>query len=223
VSGFSEKARTYFRDRAIFPSAVALAGVREEDGALVFPYLAEDGTPFGRRRSLNGGPAKVMQPRGWPLAPWWPAGRPDTAPWVLVCEGESDALAAMSALRAAATSDVPYLRRAADTLGLGALPVVAVPGCGFPAAGLAEALSAVGCIEARLAFDADQAGQAYTDRAAVELVKAGVRPFRVCVRDGSDIAADAAHADDRGDWIANVLADADPLTGVALHLAKEAA
>jgi hypothetical protein len=208
---FSEKASAYFRERAIYPATVAKAGVREQAGAIVFPYLAEDGASFERRRSLDGGPAKVMQPRGWPLAPWWPAGRPDTAPWVLVCEGESDALAAMSALAAAASSDVPYLRRAADTLGLGTLPVVAVPGCGYPPAKLAEALRAVGCVEARLAFDADQAGRAYTDRAAVALVKAGIRPFVVHVRDGSDIAADAAHADDRGDWIANVLADAEPL------------
>ncbi len=208
---FSEKARSYFRGRAIFPSAVALAGVREENGALVFPYLAEDGTSFERRRSLDGGPAKVLQPKGQPLVPWWPAGRPDTAEWALICEGESDALAAMSALAAAASSDVPYLRKAADTLGLGTLPVAAIPGCGYPPAKLAEALRAVGCVEARLAFDADQAGQAYTDRAAVALVKAGVRPFRVHVRDGSDIAADAADADDRGDWIANVLADAEPL------------
>jgi len=223
VSGFSERARAYFRDRAIYPAAVAKAGVCEQAGAIVFSFLAEDGTSFERRRSLDGGPAKVMQPKGQPLTVWWPTGRPDTAPWVLVCEGESDALAAMSALSAAASSDVPYLRKAATTLGLGALPVVAVPGCGFPPAKLAEALSAVGCIEARLACDADEAGQAYTDRAAVELVKAGIRPFRVHVRDGSDIAADAAHADNRGDWIANVLADAEPLTGVALHLAKEAA
>ncbi len=215
---FSEKARSYFRGRAIFPSAVALAGVREENGAIVFPCVAEDGSTFDRRRPLNG-KTKVLQPAGRPLAPWWPAGRPDTAPWVLVCEGESDALAAMSALAAAASSDVPYLRRAADTLGLGALPVVAIPGCGYPPAKLAEALRAVGCVEARLAFDADQAGRAYTEKAAVALVKAGIRPFRVHVRDGSDIAADAASAEDRGEWIADELADAEPLTAEAIGAA----
>jgi len=203
VSGFKERARAYFRDRAIYPAAVAKAGVCEQAGAIVFPFLAEDGTSFERRRSLDAVPAKVMQPRGWPLVPWWPAGRPDTAPWVLVCEGESDALAAMSAL----ARTTPYVPA---RLGLADLPVIAVPGTGFPPKKLAEALVSVGAQEVRLAFDGDEAGAKATDRAAVELVKAGIRTFVVHLPEGSDLADRAKAADHAGEWIANAIYDAEP-------------
>ena len=199
---FSDKARAYFRDRAIYPAAVERAGVREESGAIVFPCVAEDGSTFERRRSLNG-KTKVLQPAGRPLVPWWPGGRPEKAEWVLVTEGESDALSAMSAL----ARTTPYVPA---RLGLADLPVVAVPGTGFPPKKLAEALVSVGAQEVRLAFDGDEAGAKATDRAAVELVKAGIRTFVVHLPEGSDLADRAKAADHAGEWIANAIYDAEP-------------
>lgn len=199
MTGYSAEARAYLEAHAIDPVVAAEVGVREQEpGVLLFPYIAEDGSTFDRGRSLNGsGRAKVMQPKGKPLVPWWPAGAPKQAESVLVCEGESDALAALAALR-----------EAPACTGLRDLPVVAVPGTGFPPAKLAEALAAVGAREVRLALDADDAGRGYTKQAIEGLCAAGIKPFTVMLPDGRDLADCAAAADDAGEWIANLLIDA---------------
>jgi len=196
VSGFTRSAVDYFAAHAIDPELAASCGVREEAGSLVYPCRAPDGTPFDRLRSLNGagGPAKVKQPPGQPLASWWPLGRPPGAQAVVVAEGESDALAALEPLsesRFAATA------------------VVAVPGTGFPAGRLAEQLEEIGVRDAYLAFDADEAGRAYAEKAASALREAGIRPIVVELEDGADLADTLARVDDRPGWIDQALADAE--------------
>jgi hypothetical protein len=119
---WSQSSLDYFGERAIDPEVAAELGVRESGGAIVFPISREDGSIFERRRALNGSGPKVMQPKAEPLVLWWPAGRPETGDLGLICEGESDALAALSAL--AHSPDLAALRD---------LPVVAIPGTGWGA------------------------------------------------------------------------------------------
>jgi len=133
-------------------------------GELVFPYRTPDGAGFTRLRSLNGGSAKVKQPPERSLALWWPLRRPRGAEAVLVCEGESDALAALEPLSESRFAS---------------LELVALPGTGFPAKRLAEQLVAVGTRDAFLALDADEAGRRYAEKAASALREAGIRPIVV--------------------------------------------
>jgi len=194
MTGFGEVARAYLGAHAIDPDLAAACGVREVRGGLAFPYVAPDGSSFDRLRSLNGAGAKVKQPPGRPLTPWWPLGRPPGAEAVLVCEGESDALAALEPLaesRFAATA------------------VVAVPGTGFPAGRLPEQLGEVGARDAYLVFDADEAGRGYAEKAAGALREAGIRPVVVELEDGADLAETLARVDDRPGWIDQALADAE--------------
>jgi hypothetical protein len=193
---YSERARAYLDAHAIDPEVAADAGGRELGDAVVFPYSAADGSRFERRRSLNGAAAKVRQPAGTPLTAWWPRRRPEGASMALVNEGESDALAALSALR---RSPVPDLE---------GLPVVAIPGTGYPPARLAGELASVGCRQAWLALDADDAGRNYTERAIRELRDRGITPVPVVLPDGTDLADCLAAAEDPGDWLANALFDA---------------
>jgi len=139
--GFGTVAVDYFGAHAIDPELATACGVREVEGELVFPYRTPNGAGFTRLRSLNGGSAKVKQPPGRSLALWWPLRRPRGAEAVLVCEGESDALAALEPLSESRFAS---------------LELVALPGTGFPAKRLAEQLVAVGTRDAFLALDAER-------------------------------------------------------------------
>jgi len=120
--GFGTVAVDYFGAHAIDPELATACGVREVEGELVFPYRTPNGAGFTRLRSLNGGSAKVKQPPERSLALWWPLRRPRGAEAVLVCEGESDALAALEPLSESRFAS---------------LELVALPGTGFPAKRLA--------------------------------------------------------------------------------------
>jgi hypothetical protein len=106
---FSALALDYFVVHAIDPDVAASAGVSESDEALLYPYEAADGSPFTRRRPLNGD--KTYQPPGLGLTLWWLAHPKDGL--VLVCEGEADALAALSTMPLAGygAATLPSLRR----------------------------------------------------------------------------------------------------------------
>ena len=173
--------------------------MRQRGSKLMFPYAALDGSTFERTRSLNGsGPTKVRQPPGVPLVAWWPRGRPSEPPEAaFVAEGETDALAALSAVR-----------EAPAVAGLDGLAVIAVPGASYPAKRLGEELVAVGSPRTYLAADADKAGREFAERAVSALREAGVPALRIELPDGSDVADLLAAADDPGDALANLLADA---------------
>src|SRR5215211_5404389 len=96
---YPDVALTYFRERGIRPALAARLRVEERDGGLIWPTVDADGHPSPRRRSLNGG-VKVRGEAGRSPGLWWPLGRPERAPLVLLCEGESDALSALSTLSA---------------------------------------------------------------------------------------------------------------------------
>jgi hypothetical protein len=198
--GYSAAALAYFAAHAIDPAVAAEVGVTEAGEGIVYPYRDGDGT-YERRRSLNGAGAKTLQPSGRPLACWWPGARSGEV--VLVCEGESDALAALSAI-----NDAGNLHPAAEAL-LRELVVVAVPGASFPAARLADELQ--GVARAILAPDGDEAGARFADRAADALRAAGITSARLPVADG-DLSDYLAAAEDRADALAQAVADAEPDT-----------
>jgi hypothetical protein len=188
----SGRAAAYLAEHAIDPAIAEEVGVRVESDALIFPG--------GRVRSLNGAGPEVRQPKGRPLAAWWPRGRPDEASLVLVTEGESDGLAAVS-----------WLPATPDCAGLRGLPVVAIPGTGFPIARLVEELCEVGAHEVVLGLDADRAGRTYLHRAAAALREQGIRPVPLELRDGFDLAAwlAAIEPSERGERLADALVDAE--------------
>lgn len=144
----------YLKDRGIDPELAADLGVTWDRTAIHYPH--------GRTRNLGDGP-KMTQPPGAPLDVWWPWGRP-TNPTrsVLVCEGESDALAALSA-------GCP-------------MPVVSIPGTGFPVKRLARELTGVRLVY--LAADADEAGDQLIEKAR----EAGLRVLPIKLDPGQDLA-----------------------------------
>ncbi len=205
---FSSVAIDYFRERAIDPDLAAVAGVREQDGKILFPYPGSDGTTYHRERSLNGGgPAKVKQPAGQPLTLYWPLPPPERLEAVIVAEGESDALAAIEP-----TASSRW----------GAVRVAAIPGCGFPVDRLVEQLAGFDVREAFLVLDADDAGRAYTERAVSALRTAGIDPLVLELEDGTDLADNLVRADDRVGWLENALADAEIARDAAADHAEPA-
>jgi replicative DNA helicase len=208
VVGYSDAALAHFEAHAIEPAVAAEVGVREAGGALAYP-CSDDAGAFERRRSLNGSGPKTTQPQGRSLTCWWPAGRSGRT--VLVCEGESDALAALSAIRGAGE-----LHPAAAEL-LGELAVCAVPGASFPADRLAAALE--GFERVILAPDADDAGDVFATRAAEALSAVSIDCVRLPLPDGTDLAERLVAAADRADALAQAIADAEPLTDRAAEQA----
>ena len=95
---FGSAALAYFKARGIDAELAARVGVHEEAGTIVWPTVDADGHPSPRCRALNGSGPKVRGAAGASLGVWWPAGPPEPDGAVLLCEGESDALAALSAL-----------------------------------------------------------------------------------------------------------------------------
>jgi Toprim domain-containing protein len=213
---WSSAALELFGSHAIPPEIAAELGWSEPVPGEMLEY------GNGRRRSLNGAEPKVRQPRGQRLAVYWPGERPEAPPpGVLVVEGETDGAAALSALRATPKA-----------AGMDGLVVAAVPGTGFPVTRLAEELEGIGSPPGLLAFDADEAGRSYTARAAAALRGVGVRSVRVELPDGLDVSDYLARADDPGDALASLLADAqaaaegadyDPEVGSVERLNREVA
>ena len=179
-------AREYFRSRAIDPQVAYDVGVRPHKNGAELKF------PNGRRRLLDTG--RILGEKGRPLEAWWLTER-NKWTTALVCEGESDSLAALTALR-----DAPELSGLCD------LPVCCVPGTGFPVARLVETLDGYRC--ALLAFDPDEAGMRYTTEASAALVVAGIRPVSVGPAE-DDLAGWLASvpADMRGEALASMLVD----------------
>lgn len=162
--GYSEQAAALFRARAIDPAVAARMGVDERDGTLLFPG--------GRRRRLPNG--KTIQPKGQPLAPWF---FPGSIPTALVCEGETDALAAKSA---APTSPAW---------------IVALPGVGFPADRLASELKGHEIERAFLCPDGDEGGRRFAERVGPVIRGWGIACKVAQVPEGSDLAAELRDAE----------------------------
>jgi hypothetical protein len=171
MSSFSAQATAYFAGHAINPRLAWECGVRERSGSIVWPTVDASRDPSPRYRRLADGPGpKVRGLRNRTLGVWWPLGRPERVEGdVLVCEGESDAMAAASLL---APSDGVFVASGhvrTETL--------------------ANELLDVGATVAALAFDGDIAGGQSADRLALELVANGIGARILAVPYDQDLAS----------------------------------
>ncbi len=181
---FTESGFAYLLRHAIDPELAAELGVREDRGALVYPY-----GDFERRRPLNGD--RTFQPSGVPLCIWWPAGRPAHGAEALLCEGEPDALAALTAM-APWNGHVPIAR-----------PVVAaIPGTGTPVETIVNELRDVSAVT--MAMDGDGPGQHKQSKIAAALRAVGIAVRTIEPPEGADLADMLAAGGD----LAGLLADA---------------
>lgn len=174
MSSFSATATAYFAGHAIDPRLAWECGVREYAGAVVWPTVDADGRYSPRRRRLEEGPGpKVRGLKGRPLGVWWPLGRPERVEGdVLICEGESDAMAAASLLNSSNGTSVASGHVRSEVL--------------------ASELHDIGATVAALGFDGDIAGGASADRLALELVAQGIGARIVAIPYGQDLASTLA-------------------------------
>lgn len=190
---FSTRATAYFELRAIDPALAYDVGVREVNGAIVWPTPDAEGRPNPRRRTLgdHSGP-KVRGAAGRTVGVWWPLGRSkaknsDT----LICEGESDAMAAASILgqsnRTSVATGKASLGVLASELQNSAISVVA------------------------LAFDGDIAGAETADRIATALVALGIGTRILAIPHGEDLASVLGGEDDPLGWLQLALVNARPV------------
>jgi len=170
---WSRRALLYFRSHAISVAVASRAGVYERKGCLVYPVRCRDGHYYERRQPLSGRLRKRLQPRGERLHLYWPQGPMIFAPRLLICEGESDALAALSAW---------------PEKEWGMLPVAAIPGLGYPPQRL---LTELGWVEAQivyLALDNDAPSRAYVDEVSWAMREVGIDPRVIELPVGCDLA-----------------------------------
>lgn len=193
ATAFSDVGLRYLVRHGIEPEIAHEMGVREQRGTLEYPG--------GRRRPLDGD--RTFQSKGQPLALWWPAGPPAAGADVLLCEGEPDALAALTALRSmngAAPVSPPV--------------VAALPGCETPVARVVEELRGAGSVT--VCLDGDDAGRRAAERIVGGLLEAGVATSRIDPSDGQDLADLLCASADGGAALGQLLADAEavvPATG----------
>lgn len=181
---WSNKALDYFQAHAIDPDLTASFGVREEDGALVYPYPG-----FERRRPFDTN--KTLQPKGTELQLWWPAGRKGNL--VLLTEGEPDALAALSALQ-----NLP------EGAQLPHIDVAALPGASFSPGPESFPNGA----DVYLAMDGDEAGERALARLSELLMGYGLSVAPIELPHGQDLSDVLAGSEDPGHTLANLLVDA---------------
>lgn len=191
MTNLSPEIIAYLASHGIDAAVAAEVGVSVEGTRLVFPN--------GRTVNVNGDKSKVRQPAGQKLAAWWPVGKDSASGVALVTEGESDALAAVTALRSAPIE------------GLRSWPVCSIPGVGYPYEQAVEDLA-----DAKIVFlllDADEPGQNWTAEATKALREVGKSPIPVELPENADLADCLAAAERPGEWIASALLDAEAATG----------
>lgn len=165
---FSSAALEWMESHAINPATAAACAVTETGDVLRFEIVPREGSVFTRTRRL---PGPCLQPKGVPLAPWWPNGYRETQ-FVLIVEGEGDALAVASV----------------KSEELAELAVVALPGAAVAHQQLVDDLVAAGVKSAVLALDADDAGRKSTAKLANRLTGAGIACLTIELPDGFDLA-----------------------------------
>jgi hypothetical protein len=168
--------REYLAAHAVNLGIAKACGAEAREQSVAYRYTRSDGSDFRRVRHLTGRLAgRTLWPKDQEPVLYWPTGRHGGA--ILLAEGEPDALAAVSALRAEDELP-PVLNRVA---------VAAVPGS-MKAQGAAEELRDAGATLVYLALDGDPAGHKAADRLADALADIGIEAHRVVLPDGLDLA-----------------------------------
>jgi DNA primase len=160
-------AAEYYKSHAIDPSVAERCGVRAQAGRLVYLYRRRDGTTFDRPRSLTR--KATWQPAGEPLTLYVPY-RTKTMKAALLCEGEPDTLAAISALKS-----------------LVIIPM-GIPGVGMPTERICNELEALGVAKVWMVLDGNKAGQDKTDDLAVALPRHDIQARRCSLPKDKDLS-----------------------------------
>jgi putative DNA primase/helicase len=201
TTDLSAASLSYLDDHAIDPDVAAAIGVTGTGSEITYPYIASDGTEFVRRRNLN--QARTLQPVGQGLELWRPVPIV-TGNTLIVCEGEPDCLAAISALYEVEGGEL--VRRRDLPPPLQGLVPIAVPGVGACHAQLAKLKT-----EAWVIFDGDDAGRTSAKKLADRLQAASTPVHIIDLPDGRDLA-DLLHAtSEPAEWLAEAIADVDAL------------
>jgi hypothetical protein len=197
---FNQAALDYFASHGIRPEIASAVGVHLS-GGLRFPYYDELGSVlFERKRDMMEG--KVYQPAGKGLLPWTPVG---TGPALIVFEGESDCLAALSAMYKPAPAPACEVQRRDDLPPpLVELTPVALPGAGVCHGALADLVEELDA-SVLIAFDGDEAGRV----AAAKLKEKISHATSIDLPDGKDLADLLAAADDPTAALAELVAEAE--------------
>lgn len=217
TGAFSEPVLDYFAAHGIDPEVATVLGIAQTAKGISIPY--RDGT--GRemyRRERDFAAKATYPPKGTKAEPWTPVG---TDGWLLVCEGESDCMAAISALYEIdrdLLGDPDYaddgpevlLRRRPDLPPpLEQATPVALPGAGVchrQLADLAEELIS----DVVLVLDGDDAGRAAAAKLAEQLSARKHVEVRVAdLPDGQDLADVLAGAGDPTGALADLVAEAE--------------
>lgn len=178
---FSPSVSRYLERHAVDPGLAYEFGVRSAGDAILYTYAKPRGDEsFVRRRDLGDERKITRQPADEPLILYWPAGRPEPGAEVLLCEGEPDALAALSALNGRPVA------------------VAAVPGTAIPTERVTAELARATCIY--LALDGDKAGKDAANRFARAL-QAFTTLKVVRLGDGEDLASRLYREADREGWL----------------------
>lgn len=197
---FPAPAARYFADHAIDPAVAAALGVTAKGAEVSYPYTAPDGSSYQRRRNLNEGITR--QPKGQKLDLWQPLPIADAA-GLIVCEGESDYLAVVSALYTEANGSL--LRRSDLPPPLEGLAPIALPGvncCHAKIVGLG--------LDVWIFFDGDAAGRENSRKLAAAVGKSGMRASVHELPDGRDLADLLRATSEPAEWLAEQIADVEP-------------
>ena len=180
----------YLENHAVDPDLAFELGIRSGPGdSIRYPYSPPRGEPYVRTRDLSDERKLTRQPKNTPLTLWWPAGRAGPGAEVLLCEGEPDALAALSA-----RNGIP-------------VAVAALPGDRIPAERITGELAHAERVY--IAMDGDDAGKKAADAIARALQTfTELRVLRV--GDGEDLASRLYREDDREGWLRAALEQAKP-------------
>lgn len=179
----------FLKSKGIDPAVAESVGATYWNGELQYPN--------GRHRPLDG---STIQPKGTALVPWPLGDGLQAGEIALICEGETDALAALTAIE-----NAPDALRGGP---LGGVRVISLPGASTPVERLIDVLKAAGVSDVVLAFDADPAGRKATIKFNAELIAQDFGVSSVDLRDGTDLSENLTEADDASDMLANLIANA---------------
>ncbi len=197
---FSAPALRYFSEHAIAPGVAAALGIVASGAELRYPYTAPDGSEYLRRRNLNEEITK--QPKGQKLDLWQPVPIAGAA-GLIVCEGESDYLAAISALYSEAGAS---LARCPDLPPpLEGLVPIALPGVNSCHSKIVDLK-----LDVWIFFDGDTAGRDNAVKLAAAVRRAGKQAHILELPDGKDLADLLRATGEPAEWLAEQIAAVEP-------------